>query len=157
LQEPAELRALAKHGPREIFGALFAAASETLLELGETRLGARLGVTMVLHTWTRELAFHPHVHALVTAGGLADDGVRWVPSLFSVEVMGALLRGKMLDALRSLYARGAFARLRLPSNAASPRSNARAAQRRRVRPVFALTRRPSPRHRTRQPHLAKCP
>lgn len=110
---PSELRALAQHAPREVFGALFASASETLLELGETRLGARLGVTMVLHTWTRELRFHPHVHALVTAGGLALDGSRWTPSnrkyLFPVEIMGALLRGKMLSALRSLHGRGAFA------------------------------------------------
>lgn len=110
---PSELRALAQHAPREIFGALFASASETLLELGETRLHARLGVTMVLHTWTRELRFHPHVHALVTAGGLAQGGSRWSPSnrkyLFPVEVMGALLRGKMLAALRALHRRGAFA------------------------------------------------
>jgi len=111
---PSELRALARHAPREVFGALFASASETLLELGETRLHARLGVTMVLHTWTRELRLHPHVHALVTAGGLALDRSRWTPSsrkyLFPVEVMGALLRGKMLAALRTLYARGIFAR-----------------------------------------------
>lgn len=94
---PSELRALAQHAPREVFGALFASASQTLLELGETRLGARLGVTMVLHTWTRELRFHPHVHALVTAGGLALQGSQWTPTsrkyLFPVEIMGALLRG----------------------------------------------------------------
>lgn len=111
---PSELPALAQHAPREVFGALFASASETLLELSETRLNARLGVTMVLHTWTRELRFHPHVHALVTAGGLALDGSRWTPShrkyLFPVEIMGALLRGKMLAALRALHRRGAFAR-----------------------------------------------
>jgi hypothetical protein len=111
---PSELRALAQHAPREVFGALFASASETLLELGETRLGARLGITMVLHTWTRELRFHPHVHALVTAGGLALDGSRWAQSnrkyLFPVEVMGALLRGKMLAALRTLHRRGTFTR-----------------------------------------------
>lgn len=110
---PSELRALGQCYPRELFGALFSAASETLLELGDTRLGARLGVTMVLHTWTRELRLHPHVHALVTAGGLAMDGSRWVSSnrkyLFPVEVMGALLRGKMMAALRALHARGAFA------------------------------------------------
>ena len=110
---PSELRALGKCFPRELFGALFSAASETLLELGDSRLGARLGVTMVLHTWTRELRFHPHVHALVTAGGLALDDSRWAPShrkyLFPVEVMGALLRGKMLAALRALHARGVFA------------------------------------------------
>jgi predicted Zn-ribbon and HTH transcriptional regulator len=110
---PSELRALGRRFPREVFGALFSAASETLLELGDTRLEARLGITMVLHTWTRELGFHPHVHALVTAGGLATDGSRWAPSnrkyLFPVKVMGALLRGKMMAALRALHARGAFA------------------------------------------------
>lgn len=110
---PSELRALGQCYPREVFGALFAAASATLLELGESRLAARLGVTMVLHTWTRDLRFHPHVHALVTAGGLASDGSGWVPSsknyLFPVKAMGALLRGKMMAALRSLRGRGAFA------------------------------------------------
>ena len=109
---PSELRRIAKCYPREVFGALFAAASETLLELGESRLSATLGVTMVLHTWTRDLRFHPHVHALVTAGGLASDGSRWVPSgrkyLFPVEVMGTLLRGKMMAALRRLHAHGTF-------------------------------------------------
>lgn len=67
---------------------------------------------MVLHTWTRELRFHPHVHALVTAGGLANDGARWVHSskkyLFPVEVMGTLLRGKMMAALRRLHREGRF-------------------------------------------------
>ncbi|MBX5484380.1 MAG: IS91 family transposase [Myxococcaceae bacterium] len=110
---PSELRALGLCYPREVFGALFSAASETLLELGDTRLEARLGITMVLHTWTRELRLHPHVHALVTAGGLATDGSRWAPSnrkyLFPVEVMGTLLRGKMMAALRALHARDTFA------------------------------------------------
>jgi len=109
---PSELRALGQRYPREVFGALFSAASETLLQLGDSRLDARLGITMVLHTWTRELRFHPHVHALVTAGGLATDGSHWVPSnpkyLFPVESMGALLRGKMLASLRALHARGVF-------------------------------------------------
>jgi Putative transposase len=57
----------------------------------------------VLHTWTRELAFHPHVHCVVTGGGLADDGSRWVsaPSefLFPVRVLAALFRGKVLDGV----------------------------------------------------------
>jgi hypothetical protein len=110
---PSELRALAKCYPRELFGALFDAASDTLLELGRSRLDARLGATMVLHTWTRDLRFHPHVHALVTAGGLANDGSRWIVSsktyLFPVKVMGALLRGKMMAKLRQLHAQGYFA------------------------------------------------
>ena len=110
---PGELRGLAKYRPREIFDALFAAASETLLELGESRLAARLGVTMVLHTWNRQLDFHPHVHAIVTAGGLASGDESWVETstkyLFPEQVMRALLRGKMLDALRELHAAGVFA------------------------------------------------
>lgn len=111
---PAQLRGLVKFRPRELFDALFAAVSATLLELGATRIGARPGVTMVLHTWTRDLRFHPHVHAIVTAGG-AIHGVptRWVASsdkyLFPVQVMSALLRGKMMAALRALHARGTFA------------------------------------------------
>ncbi len=74
------------------------------------RLGGELGVTMVLHTWTRELHFHPHVHAIVTGGGLSDDAARWVRArkdfLFPVRVMAALFRGKMLAALERAHARG---------------------------------------------------
>jgi predicted Zn-ribbon and HTH transcriptional regulator len=111
---PSELRRLSKFRPRELYDALFAAAAETLLELGGSRLSAKLGVTMVLHTWTRDLRLHPHVHAIVTAGGLGMEGDRWRPSnqnyLFPVQVMGALLRGKMMDALRRLHAHGVFSR-----------------------------------------------
>ena len=109
---PSELRGLSRCYPRELFDALFAAASESLLQLGESRLDARLGITMVLHTWTRDLRFHPHVHALVTAGGLASDGSRWKPTsnkyLFPIEVLGALLRGKVLAKLRRLHAQNVF-------------------------------------------------
>jgi hypothetical protein len=109
---PQELRPLARYAPRAVFDALFAAASQTLLELGDSRFGATVGVTMVLHTWTRKLEFHPHVHAIVTAGGLAHDGARWIATspkyLFPREAMSALLRGKMLAALSRAYAAGAF-------------------------------------------------
>jgi hypothetical protein len=108
---PSELRAVTKFRPAEMFDALFAAASETLLELGRTRLAVQLGVTMVLHTWTRDLRLHPHVHAIVTAGGL-DERERWKASshkyLFPVKVMGQLLRGKMMAALHRLYEQGVF-------------------------------------------------
>jgi hypothetical protein len=110
---PGRLRSLARARPRSIYNALLAAASATLAELARSRLaGARLGVTMVLHTWTRDLRFHPHVHAIVTAGGLSEDDSRWIASspkyLFPVKVMGALLRGKMIAALRDLHRSGAF-------------------------------------------------
>jgi len=111
---PGQLRFLAKLAPRETFDALFRAASETLLDLGRSRLQATLGATLVLHTWTRELKFHPHVHAIVTAGGLALDGQRFRHSprryLFPVKhVMGKLFRGKLLALLSAAYAAGAFA------------------------------------------------
>lgn len=115
---PAELRSLARCNPRQLFGLLFQKAAETLLELGadERHLGARLGITAVLHTWTRELDFHPHVHCVVTGGGLAggpgdnQDGSRWVRAkprfLFPVKVLSRLFRGKLLAALRRAYSRG---------------------------------------------------
>jgi len=91
---------------------LFAAASETLLQLGRDPqwLGAQLGITAVLHTWTRELVFHPHVHCIVTGGGLTDDGSTWISArrnfLLPVHVMGALFRGKMLSKIRRALQRG---------------------------------------------------
>jgi len=109
---PAELRPLARAFPRKVYDALFAYTHETLSELGSTRLNANLGITMILHTWTRELKFHPHVHAIVTAGGLSRDGAGWNPSnkkyLFPVDVIGALVRGKMLEWLRTTRRIGGF-------------------------------------------------
>jgi hypothetical protein len=110
---PSQLRPLAQLAPEAVFNALFRAAAETLLELGHSRLHATLGATLVLHTWTRALTFHPHVHAIVTAGGLAHDGQRFVRAnrryLFPVKVMGKLLRGKLLALLSEAYAAGTFA------------------------------------------------
>jgi hypothetical protein len=113
---PAELHALARYRRELVFDMLFACASQTLLELGrdERRLGAQLGFTAVLHTWTRQLLFHPHIHCIVTGGGLSLDGRRWIDArkrfLFPVKVMGALFRGKILDRLREAHAKGHFAR-----------------------------------------------
>jgi Putative transposase/Transposase zinc-binding domain len=108
---PSELRDVAMRHREAVFDLLFASASQTLLALANDpkRLGAQLGVTMVLHTWTRDLRFHPHIHAIVTGGGLTDDAQRWIRSrpdfLFPVQVMGALFRGKMLDALQRAHDR----------------------------------------------------
>jgi Putative transposase/Transposase zinc-binding domain len=100
---PSELRVLAMRHREAVFNLLFTSAAETLLLLGKDRLGAELGITMVLHTWTRELLFHPHVHAIVTGGGLSLDGTTWISTrtnfLFHVRRMGALFRGKMMAAL----------------------------------------------------------
>jgi hypothetical protein len=109
---PDELRPLARHNRAAIFDLLFKAASATLLELGRDPawLGGTIGVTAVLHTWTRELCWHPHLHCLVTGGALSADGTEWHPAkadfLFPVLVVSRLFRGKLLAGLRSLYRRG---------------------------------------------------
>jgi hypothetical protein len=106
---PAELRALALCNREKVFDLLFQCAAQTLLTLGRDpkRLGAMLGITAVLHTWRRDLGFHPHLHCIVTGGGLSLDGQRWVEGrrgyLFPVRVLGKLFRGKMLAALRRAY------------------------------------------------------
>jgi hypothetical protein len=113
---PSQLRKLAWLAPWVVFSALFRAAADTLRELGESRLGAMLGATLVLHTWARDLSFHPHVHAIVTAGGLSLDGQRFLRKkgrfLFDVTAMGLVLRGKVLALLSEAYNQGAFAHVR---------------------------------------------
>ncbi len=107
---PSELRDLATANPREVYGLLMRTAARTLIELGRDPqwLGAEVGITSVLHTWTRNLRLHPHVHCLVTGGGIDDEGC-WRDAgssfLAPVKVMGALFRGKFLAGLRSLRRR----------------------------------------------------
>lgn len=109
---PAELRPLMLRNRRLLYALLFDAAPQTLLALGldRKRLSAELGVTAVLHTWARDLGFHPHLHCVVTGGGLSTVGDDWVKTdpgfLFPVRVLGALFRGKFLDGLRVLYNQG---------------------------------------------------
>jgi hypothetical protein len=111
---PAELRPLAAFASRVVFDALMQAAQRTLVEVGQRRLHATVGATTVLHTWTRKLEFHPHVHALVTAGGLSGDGEKWCSAsrrfLLPVKVLGQVFRGKMMTVLGRAYDDGAFAR-----------------------------------------------
>lgn len=119
---PSELHGLAMVNREEMFDILFAAAAESLLDLGRDPrlLGAELGITSVLHTWTRDLRFHPHVHCVVSGGGLSLDGKEWIATppdfLLPVRALGALFRGKFLARLVRLYDRGA---LRLDGPAAA--------------------------------------
>jgi hypothetical protein len=104
------LGSLAMRNRELFFDALFAAGSQTLLALGEdeNRLGAQLGITAVLHTWTRDLRFH--LHCIVTGGGLTRDGTRWKATrqdyLFPVSVLSALFRGKLVATLDEAYRNG---------------------------------------------------
>lgn len=111
---PSELRRLARGHATDVYNAFFRIVGEILGELGIEWFNANLGWTMVLHTWKRDLGYHPHIHALVTAGGLLQDGsaFRHVGKyLFPGDVMGEMLRGKMLDSLRDLYAKDVFPEL----------------------------------------------
>jgi hypothetical protein len=107
---PAELRELVRAYP-PLLDLLFAAASETLLQLAADprRLGGLLGITAVVHTWGRNLTFHPHLHCIVTGGGL-DRQQRWTDSaeryLLPVQVLARLFRGKFLAGLARLFDEG---------------------------------------------------
>jgi hypothetical protein len=111
---PAELRPLVREHQVALLDLLFVAAAETIVALGRDpgRLGALVGVTAVVHTWGRNLSFHPHLHCIVTGGGLAADGA-WVDSreryLLPVKVLGRLFRGKFLDGLTRLFQHGKLA------------------------------------------------
>jgi hypothetical protein len=118
---PDTLHPLVLHNQAALYDLLFRAAAGTLLTLAAdpNRLGARVGFTAILHTWGQNLLFHPHLHCVVTGGGLAPDGTRWVagnPRYFlPVRVLGKLFRGKFLAGLRAAYAAGD---LRLAGSAA---------------------------------------
>lgn len=110
---PEDFRPLARLYPREVYGALFQCASAALLDLARTRLGLVPGITLVLHTWTRELGFHPHLHVLVSAGGLSLDNLAFkrIAEKFLVHVKPLASRFKtlLMDALRALFAKGVLA------------------------------------------------
>jgi len=112
---PAELRILARLHPAVVYQAMLRAVADTLLELGRTRKGLTFGLTLILHTWTRELAFHPHVHVLVSAGGLSLDGGCFIRLkhryLFPGAMLGAVFRGKVLAALGTHRDGGGFPEL----------------------------------------------
>ena len=77
---PAPIADIAYTNKAVIYDALFKAASETLLTIAADpkHLGAKIGVTMVLHTWGSALTHHPHVHCIVPGGGISPDGQRWI-------------------------------------------------------------------------------
>jgi hypothetical protein len=116
---PAALAELVTANPASIYNLLMQSASATLREVAANpqRLGAQIGVLMVLHTWGQNLHLHPHVHCVVTGGGLScnargqvDASPRWVSCrsgfFLPVRVLSRLYRGKFLAGLRALFAQG---------------------------------------------------
>jgi hypothetical protein len=111
---PAPIADIAYTNKAVIYDALFKAASETLLTIAADKkhLGAKIGITMVLHTWGSALTHHPHVHCVVPGGGLSPDGQRWIsckPGFFlSVRVLSRLFRRLMCQRLAAAHAKGAL-------------------------------------------------
>ena len=92
-----------------IYDLLLRASAETVLTIAADpkHLGARIGITAVLHTWGSAMTHHPHVHMIVPGGGISLDGQRWVscrPSfLLPVQVLSRLFRGRVLQKLRAAH------------------------------------------------------
>jgi Zn finger protein HypA/HybF involved in hydrogenase expression len=109
---PAPLGALAWYHKALLYNLLFQTAAETLLTIGADprHLGARIGATLVLHTWGSAMTHHPHVHGILPGGGLSLDGQRWVacrPGFFlPVRVLSRLFRRVFLEKLTEAHRAG---------------------------------------------------
>ena len=112
---PAEVADIALQNKAAIYGLLFQAASETMTTIAADpkHLGARIGITAVLHTWGSAMTHHPHIHMIVPGGGIARDGTRWISSrpafLLPVRVLGKLFRRLFLTGLVALHQAGRLA------------------------------------------------
>jgi hypothetical protein len=106
---PAPIADIAYQNKAEVYGLLFDVAAEVLQTIAADpkHLGARIGATLVLHTWGSALTHHPHVHGIVPGGGLSQDGKAWVacrPGFFlSVRVLSRLFRRRFLEELQQAH------------------------------------------------------
>ena len=120
---PEELHPIFLSNPRVSYNLLFSAVAQTLSQVAANprNLGAKIGFTAVLHTWTQTLRFHPHIHAIVPGGGLSPAGDRWVsaaPGFFlPVKILSIVFRGKLLSSLEAAWNSG---ELRAPREGAVP-------------------------------------
>ena len=107
---PHELNPLIQQNQAVLYDLLFRAATATLIEFGQSRLRAQIGVTAVLHTWSQTLLDHYHLHCIATGGGLRLDNNGWHPVsarwLFPVRALSIVFRAKFRDGLQTLFERG---------------------------------------------------
>jgi hypothetical protein len=109
---PHELKPLARYNPEFVFNLLFESVSRALQQFARDyeRLQAQVGFTAVLHTWDQDLNLHPHLHLVVTGGGLSPDGERWIPAgnsfLLPVRALSKIIRGKFMEALEKAFREG---------------------------------------------------
>ena len=106
---PHELHMLVLQNGTELYNLLFRTVAETLLEIARDpkHLGAEIGFFGILHTWGQNLLFHPHIHCVIPAGGIAPDHARWIhpryPFFLPVKVLGKVFRGKFVEGLRRAF------------------------------------------------------
>ena len=111
---PAGIAQIAYWNKKAIYDLLFKASAETVTTIAADpkRLGARVGMTSVLHTWGSALTHHPHVHMIIPGGGLSPDGARWLPCrpgfFLPVRVLSRLFRRLFLEGLLALHHAGAL-------------------------------------------------
>jgi len=109
---PEQLKPFALRNKSIFYNILFKAVSETLIQLGANPsfLGGTIGIIAVLHTWNQILMDHPHIHCVVPAGAISDDGVEWIPArkgyLFPVDIIKKVYRGKFMDFFREAISNG---------------------------------------------------
>ncbi len=109
---PAPIASIAYQNKAAIYGILFKASAEAMLRIAADpkHLGARIGITSVLHTWGSAMTHHPHVHMIVPGGGLSADGRRWIAGrldyLLPVPVLSQLFRGLVLSMLLEAHGEG---------------------------------------------------
>ena len=109
---PEEISAIAYHNKRQVYGILFRAAAETLRTIAADpkHLGAQIGFFAVLHTWGSNLLHHPHLHCVVSGGGLSADGSQWICCrngfFLSVRVLSRLFRRLFLEQLCNAFDAG---------------------------------------------------
>ena len=102
-----ELNRLIWANKKICYNILFQAMSETLREVGESRLNAQVGFTAVLHTWSQTLCEHAHIHAIVPGGGISFDGKKWISTsqnyFLPRKILATVFRAKFLNLLEKSY------------------------------------------------------
>ena len=112
---PEKIAAIAYQNKAPVYDILFRAAAQTLRTIAAdpAHLGAEIGITAVLHSWGSTMTFHPHLHCVVTGGGLSPDGTRWItcrPRFFlPVRVLSRLFRRLFLEDLDKAFQAGRLA------------------------------------------------
>jgi hypothetical protein len=124
---PEQVNPLALYNKKLLYDLLFQTASQTLKTIAADpeHLGAKIGFTAVLHSWGQNLLFHPHLHCVVTGGGLSESETRWIKSrpkfLLPVRVLAKLFRKKFVAALKKARKQGKLDFSGLASSLADPR------------------------------------